>query len=133
MKRLFFLVPDLKMTEDIAHELDNAGVNESHIHVLGGTHQNLHIAHLHPANLFQTTKLGISLKRGFVLGIFFAAMLYTLFSMALDTKVQGLGIAAVILFGIVFGVWASGMIGISVQNPVIEKYERYVKEGHYIM
>lgn len=135
MKRLFFLVPDLKTTREVAQEMEDNGIGESHVHVMGQRVDQLNRAHLHPANVVQTTDLVPALWRGAILGLVLSAAIYLLFTLMLPAElaIPGIGIFAIIMFGLAFGVWASGMIGIGIKNEIIEKYENYVKSGHYIV
>lgn len=135
MKRLFFLVPDLKTTREVAQEMEDSGIGESHVHVMGQHVDQINRAHLHPTNVVQTTDLVPALRRGALLGIVLSITIYVLFSLMLpeNVRIPGLGIFAIISFGVCFGIWASGMIGIGIKNQIIEKYENYVKTGHYIV
>ena len=45
---------------------------------------------------------------------------------------QSITLFGVAIFGMGFGIWCMGMISM-VKNPIIEKYDNYLKEGHYIM
>jgi hypothetical protein len=83
MKRLFFLVPNLKETADIAHELENVGIRDNHIHVHASLPEDVREANLHPANVLQTTHLGTALKRGVYLGLIFTVFIFALFKTGL--------------------------------------------------
>jgi hypothetical protein len=135
MKRLFFLVPDMQTTREVAQEMEDNGVGESHVHVMGQKVDQLNRAHLHPTNVVQTTDLVPALWRGAILGVILSGAIYLLFSLMLpmEVNISGLGMFAIIMFGVGFGIWASGMIGIGIKNEIIERYENYVKEGHYIV
>lgn len=135
MARLFFLVPDLKMTKDIAHDLAKAGIKESDIHVLGGGMMALKKAHLHQANLLQTSDLVPSLKRGAMIGIVFSLILSIIYAMTLpqDVKVNFTFIVAIFFFGTILCAWVSSLIGVSVPDPIVLKFKKYIKDGHYMM
>lgn len=135
MKRLFILVPDIDETAHIAHELGSIGVKENQIHVCGGTHEDLEEAHLHQAGVIYTSHLGSAIKKGPIVGFLFFLFILAIFTFVLPDTVQisAFGYIAMFIFGIVIGVWATGLIGISVKDEVVEKYEDYVKEGHFIM
>jgi hypothetical protein len=135
MKRVFILVPDLKETSDIAHELEAAGVKESDIHVCAHVNQEVRDADLHPANVFQKTHLGYAIKYGPILGACFVGLIFALCNFLLpdNIKIHALGYAAILFFGFGFGIWASGLVGLGVKDEVVEKYENFVSDGHYIM
>ncbi|MBI2791692.1 MAG: hypothetical protein HYX61_07020 [Gammaproteobacteria bacterium] len=135
MKRLFILVPDLKETSDIAHELETQGVKESDIHVHAHIPQEVSAVNLHPANIFQLTNLGSAIKLGPILGLIFSAFILMFCSFVFGPTIQihALGYFAILVFGVGFGIWSTGLIGLGVKNPVVEKYEGYVSDGHYLM
>lgn len=137
MKRLFFLVPDLKMAQTIVDELVKNGVTKKNVHVIGGSAQTLKSAHIPGASFLQTTEVIPTLKRGFIMGVVFCLAIYALFAIVLppSVKIHGLGIAGIIIFGMGFGFWTSGLITLSMglRNPIIEKYSSYIEEGHYVM
>jgi len=133
MKRVFILVPDLKETSAIAKEFEASGVHEEDIHVCAHINQELEAVDLHPANILQMTNLGYAIKFGPVIGLFFVGLILMLCYFVFPLQISLLGYVAIFLFGIGFGIWASGLIGLGVKNPVVEKYENYVSEGHYLM
>lgn len=135
MKRFFFLVPDLKTTQVILDDLKTHGIEESHVHVVGEKSDDIEKAHVKEATLIQTSDLLPSLKRGALMGLAFSIILCALYYFILEkhfgtNPLIFLGLAA---FGLIFGCWASSLIGVSVENPIIEKFDDYVKDGHYIM
>jgi hypothetical protein len=135
MKRLFFLVPQLSLARTIVDELKAIGVTDQNVHVVGGIPEVLRQEHLHRANITQTSDLIPALKRGAMMGVVLSVVIYTLFSLFLppSIKFHVSAVLGILFFGIGFGIWASGMVGIGIKNSVVEKYENYVKEGHYIM
>lgn len=135
MKRLFFLVPDLKSTKSISKEMEQVGVLDSQIHVVGAHPQELDKAHIHQASLLQTSDLVPAIKRGALLGVFIGFAILGLFSLVLPASVviPNYAIGIIFVFGILFGIWVSGMIGVGIKNPTVEKYEKYVNSGHYVM
>lgn len=135
MRRFFFLVPDLNETKEIVHELEAIGIAESNVHVLGNASEKLKKEHLHEANLLQTSDLVPSLIRGAFIGIGFSVILAGLYAYALPPNIPAnyLVIALIIIFGMLFGAWVSSLIGVSVENPVVERFKGYIKRGHYIM
>jgi len=135
MKRVFILVPDLKETSDIAHELEASGVKESDIHVCAHVNQAVRDIDLHPANVFHKTHLDYAIKYGPVLGACFVGLIFGLchFLLPDSIKINGLGYAAILFFGFGFGIWASGLVGLGIKDAMIEKYEGFVSEGHYLL
>jgi hypothetical protein len=135
MKRLFFLVPTIKIARDISMELGQVGISEGKIHIVGGAPDIYYEKHLHMASITQTSDLLPALRRGALMGIVLSVVIFLLFYFALPSNIQihPIALVAMLFFGIGFGLWASGMVGIGIKNPIVEKYEDYVKEGHLIM
>ncbi len=135
MKRLFILVPDLDETAHIAHELESLGVKDGQIHVYGGIPEDLEQAHLHRAGVVYTSHLGSAIKKGPIVGLVFFLFILALFSFALPANVHinAFAYVAMLIFGIVIGIWATGLIGIGVKDEIVEKYESYVKDGHFMI
>ncbi len=135
MKRLFILVPDLDETSHIAKELASLGVKEGNIHVCGGLPEELKEAHLNRAGVVYTSHLGSAIKKGPILGLVFFLFILALFSLTLPASIQIniFGYVSMLVFGMVIGIWATGLIGIGVKDEIVEKYEDYVKEGHFVM
>tara|TARA_R110002110_G_scaffold383245_4_gene594672 strand:+ start:32690 stop:33196 length:507 start_codon:yes stop_codon:yes gene_type:complete len=135
MKRLYFLVPNLKVIRDITHELENTGITHRHIHALGQDSSKLDDIHVHSAGVLQTTELVSTLKKGIIFGLVLVVGIFIALFWFLpeEMKITTLGALAVFVFGFGFGIWSSGMIGLSIKDQVVEKNEDYVKSGHYIM
>ena len=135
MKHLFFLVPDIKSARGIVHELLQVGIKKDRIHMVGEPN-TVKKANIPLANIFQTTDIVHAIKRGFILGVVYSIAIYILFYivfLANDIHISLLGTFAIVVFGMGFGFWSSGMIAIGTHHPVLDKYTNYVKEGHYIM
>ncbi|MBS0289115.1 MAG: hypothetical protein JSS07_03625 [Proteobacteria bacterium] len=135
MKRLFILIQDMKETTEVAQELRSLGIKDNQIHICGGISEDIKAEHLYPANIFQTTNLGYAIKFGPLLGLGFVVLIIALcaFFFPANIKIHALGYLAILVFGIGFGIWATGLIGLGVKNPVLEKYQAFLEEGHYIM
>lgn len=135
MNQLFVLIPDLNLTQEIALQLKDEGIKQSNIHIIGNRSDWLKRAHLPEANIIQTSDLIPSLKRGVLIGSIGGIILCLLYIYALPAQVKmNIFIAiAIVVFSLIFGAWVSSLIGVSVENPLVEKYRSYVKKGHYIM
>ena len=135
MKRLFFLVPTLRTLRQINQELTVTRISADHIHVYGGSPILLQKAHIPAASILQTTDFVPALKRGAIIGIFLSAVLTIIYLLLLPENVQlnPFAMAALIFFGILFGSWTSSLIGVGINNTMVEKYSNYVNKGHYLM
>lgn len=133
MKRLFFLIPDLQVAHAVSEELKNRGIKDSCMHIMGGSIETLKKAHLRPATLFHTNVLP-ALKWGFLVGIIVMVLIFGLFTLFMPQGVtwRPLGIVAMVIFGLGFGLWSTGMLSL-LKNPIIEANDSYIKSGHYIL
>jgi hypothetical protein len=136
MRRLCLLIPDIATTKRIADHLKDRGtIPNAHIHIIGKSSLAIDHLHLHKANLFQTTNLPQALLRGGVLGFFVGALLgATLIWLSpFGLVISVTGLLVFILVGIIFGLWISGLIGIGVQNAIVEQATPFIQQGKYLM
>lgn len=66
MRRLYFLIPTVKLTETIVNELEQQGVDHKHLHVVASIEQSL--KGLPEANIWQKTELAHGLEWGTGIG-----------------------------------------------------------------
>ncbi|MBS0290186.1 MAG: hypothetical protein JSS07_09165 [Proteobacteria bacterium] len=136
MKRSFVLVPNLRMAQEIVRELTQIGFEGAHIHVVGQRSDKIQKIHLHEANIIETSDLVPSLKRGCIIGFAFSVVLCGIYAYIVTTnslKINPYIIFAILLFGTIFGAWVSSLIGVSVEDPTLQRFEEYIKTGHYIL
>jgi len=134
MQRFYFLVPKLSTTKHLVNELQDLGVGERDIYVLG-SQERVQAAHFHFPGLLRTSDVQSALKKGAIIGGllgFLAGVLILLFPIDHLSLSYGflIGITA---FGGVFGAWTSSMIGVSVNSPVVEKFQQAIKSGQFLM
>ena len=135
MKRLYFLVPDIDTTTGLVNELREIGVNEGDISIVGKDHHALESAHLHEAGAFASSDFTHAVARGVALGgttgllAGVAAVTFPPMGLVLGGgAILGMG-----LFGAGAGAWASSLIGISVPERGIKRYEAAIEDGHLLM
>jgi len=135
VKRLYFLVPDVDNATQIVKAMKDMGVVDEGMHVLVKDQEKLQMTQLLEANVFQTTDLLRALVRGAILGGFLGLIAGTLIVKfpPEEFMLGGGTIVAATIFGLLFGAWSSSLIGISVPNPMIEKFERAVEAGGIMM
>ncbi|SDM67815.1 hypothetical protein SAMN05192555_11729 [Franzmannia pantelleriensis] len=137
MQRLYFLTPDLDTTVNIAHELDELGLSRNEVHVTGRDWVHLQERGVNNATLRQTSDVGHAAVRGLLYGIPLGCALGVLVYYVLGGGFGDIGISVVIagmgIFGGLFGVWTSTMIGVSVHDVKIDKYEEDIERGAFLM
>lgn len=135
MKRIYFLAPTIESTASIVDELKENGINDSQIHVVGKDHHKLQEAHIHEANLLQTTDLVKSLEKGAIAGgaVGLLAGLAAVTFPPAGLVLGGGAVLSLSIFGTGFGAWVSSMIGISIPDQVVEKYEQAIEDGELLI
>ncbi|KFB70034.1 MAG: hypothetical protein CAPSK01_000433 [Candidatus Accumulibacter vicinus] len=133
IKRIYFLVPNVKVAETIVDELLLARVEERHMHILAKRDTELHA--LPEASMLQKSDFVPAVQRGLALGGV-VGVLAGLVGLALTPG------AAVIAGGILLGsslagagvgAWLSGMVGLSVGNTRHKQFENAIERGELLM
>jgi hypothetical protein len=133
LKRLYFLLPDVDTARRIVDELLLAHVPYEHIHVLARAETPLE--QLPEAGIAQRTDLVPALERGMAVGGSVGLMAGLI---ALAVPPAGLVAAGgAILFGALggagFGAWVSAMVGVSVPNSRLARFEDAIAQGMLLM
>lgn len=133
MRRLYFLLPDVKSAKAIVDELLLARVEWRHIHVLASP--TVPLEDLPEAHLAQSSDLLPALARGTAAGGV-TGVLAGLAAMAFPPAgltIAGGAVVAMALFGAGFGAWMSTMVGVDLPNTRIEKFEAAIAKGELLM
>lgn len=135
MRRLYFLSPHLNSAKQIVNDLLLARVDSSHMHIIGKDESQLIKANLPGASLLEKTDVVPAFERGLVVGFatgLLAGLIGASFS-PLGLAFDGATILGITLAGAVFGAWASGMIGISLHNSQLKRFESSIEEGQLLL
>ncbi|QTP55220.1 DUF1269 domain-containing protein [Billgrantia sulfidoxydans] len=133
MQRLYFLIPDRETTTDIVNELNVMGLTKDHLHVLGKDWQPLEKEGVPVATLIQTSDVVNAAKRGAIVGALLGLVLGVIAHFVLlDTNIVWMAIG-VAIFGALFGVWASTMVGVSVRDIKVSKFNKAIKRGAMLL
>lgn len=131
--RLYFLVPDVEHARSIVQELLLAHVEERHIHIVA--REGTPLEDLPPAGLLQSSDILKAAERGVAAGGA-AGLLAGLVAVAFPPAGLVIGGGAVLastLAGAGIGAWAATLIGASLPNTELERYEQAVAEGQILM
>lgn len=132
LKRLYFLLPNVETARKIVDELLLVHIPYEHIHILASPQTPLE--ELPEAGVAQKTDLVPALERGLTAGGT-AGMVAGLLALAFPLGPVAAGGA--ILFGALggagFGAWVSSMIGISLPNSRLERFEASIAKGQVLM
>lgn len=133
-RRLYFLVPDVETARRIVDELLLARIEERSIHVIAKA--DIPLEDLPEAGLSKTSDLVKSIERGGAIGGA-AGLLAGLMAVAVPPAGVILGGGAVILLstlaGAGVGAWASSLIGVSVPNTELKRFQNAVESGQILM
>jgi len=135
MRRLYFLVPMIEDTKRIVDELLLARVEERHIHIVAKDHHALEEAHLPEAGLFEESDFVPALERGLTVGGatgLIAGVTAVTFPPA-GLVLGGGAILATSLLGAGLGAWVATMIGVSVPNTQLKRFQEAIDQGQLLM
>ncbi|MCH4565003.1 MULTISPECIES: DUF1269 domain-containing protein [Halomonas] len=137
MSRLYFLTPDLDTTVNIAHELNDLKLKKHEVHVTGRDWKLLEKQGVHNATLRETTDVVNAAMRGLKYGVPLGLVLGIIAYVVLDRAIDGVSFILLILgmavFGGLFGIWSSTMIGVSVHDVKVDKFEDDIENGAFLM
>ncbi|SDL81803.1 hypothetical protein SAMN05661010_02653 [Modicisalibacter muralis] len=137
MRRYYFLVPDSQTTVNIAHELTELGLGRNEVHVMGKDHDLLDKEKLNEATLIQTSDVFNAGKRGLMIGVPLGLVLGIVIAsiLAFPTTYEGKAVLVILMgfFGGLFGLWASTLVGVSVQDVKVEKFRNDLERGAFLM
>jgi hypothetical protein len=135
MHRICLIAPNIVLAKRIATDCETLGVAPGNIHVVGKNHAIIEHVHLHRATIFQTTNLSKMLKIGLLAGACIGSIMggYIFRVDLWETHIGLLGVGLFTLVGALLGLWASGLIGIGVQDPLVEHYIKPIEEGRYLL
>ena len=128
--RLFFLFPDIEHTRGIVNDLLLKRIDISRMHIIAK--DDMALGDLPQASLAQKSDIAhasfIGMIVGGITGTASSLIAYQVLGVAVGSTILGLT-----LFGVFFGVWVSTMIGISIPNISLKKYEKSINEGELLL
>ena len=132
MKRIYFLAPNVEITEKIVDNLLLARIDERHIHVLAK--RDTPLGNLPEASFLQKSDFIPALEQGIVIGGL-AGILLGLVAVAIpsDLNLGGGMVLVCALAGVGFGAWVSSMVGSSIGSRRIKQFEEAIEKGEFLM
>lgn len=133
VRRIYFLVPNVTITKCVVDELLLARIEERHIHVIAKS--GTPMEDLPEANLLQKSDFIPAVERGLALGgtTGILAGLVAITLPATAPVIAGGVLLMATLAGAGIGAWAGGMIGVSVGNTRIKKFEEAIEAGQLLL
>lgn len=132
---LYCLAPNMTSTKNVVNELKCLGVPEQDTCVLAKDHDAVQRAHLNEAELDDTTDVYDAFKRGLLIGGGLGVISGYVIAATLPSIVEG-RVEVFFLVALVcaaLGAWVSTMIGVSVLQPEVEKYEADIDQGRVLI
>jgi hypothetical protein len=133
MKRIYFLLPQIEMAKKVVDELLLQRVDISHIHVLAK--RGTPLDNLPEASVLQKTDVIPAMEQGVLTGGItgFVVALLAMF-MTGAPFFTGVTLLLSTLVGAVFGAFVSSMLGSSVGNRQLHRFDRAINEsGAFLM
>ena len=136
MKCIYYLVPTLDSTDDVAEDLHEVGVKDFYLHVISRDESGLKQHHLHSSNYLETLDIVrdgfIGAALGFVAGLIGIGLLAYFDPFAPYTVPT---YVYVILTGVatLFGAWAGGLTGVDSENNKLKKFHDDLMAGKYLV
>jgi hypothetical protein len=133
MKRLYFLIADVAAAHRLVDALLLARIPERQIHLVA--RPGTAMQGLPTAGLTQTSDLIPALERGMGFGSLTGAgaALVAVATPIDPAPSAGALVVGLALAGMVLGAWISGMIGISVDSPRLQRYRGAVDDGRLLL
>ncbi|MGD8514386.1 MAG: DUF1269 domain-containing protein [Granulosicoccaceae bacterium] len=135
MRRLYFVIPNIPSARQIVDELLLARVDARHIHVISRDDSQVVRAELPEATLLEKTDIIPAFERGIVAGFAVGLLcggLAIMFPPA-GLDLGGGSFLAITLAGTAFGAWSSSMIGVSLHNSQLKRFEPAIETGSLLM
>jgi len=131
MRRLYFLLPDMTVTQKVVDELLLARIEERHIHVIA--REGTPLKNLPEASLVQKSDFVPAMERGIALGGA-TGVVAGLAALAMPgIVIAGGALLAMGLAGAGMGAWLGGMIGMDVENSHIKKFHDSIEAGQILI
>jgi hypothetical protein len=131
MKRIYYLVPDVKTAKKIVEGLLLARVEARRIHVLA--RPGTRLGDLPEANFLQKTDFVPGFEQGLAIGGLGGILAGVLTVMLPTGMVLGGGtVLAITLAGAAVGAWMSSMVGSSLSNRCIRQFQPAIERGELL-
>ena len=135
MKRLYYLADNLDTVDEIAGALHRAGISDWNFHVLNRDEAGLYKHHLHSATPLHRRDVIRTGERGALLG-FGTGMLAAMFAVLLlemSPEHSVIVFAIAIVLPTLFGAWAGGLVGLSLENHKIARFHGDIEAGRSLL
>ena len=135
MKRLYYFTKSLTSVQGITRDLQQVGIGENRMHVMGTDTMAIAQAHVHGTTTWEETDIMHSGFMGALIGMGVGLLAGFLIAAAdpWGMQLESGAIIGATLFGTCFGAWLGGLRGVSSQNHHLTPYLDRVEQGDYLM
>ena len=135
MKRLYYFTKSLTSVQGITRDLQQVGIGENRMHVMGTDTMAIAQAHVHGTTTWEETDIMHSGFMGALIGMGVGLLAGFLIAGAdpWGMQLESGAIIGATLFGTWFGAWLGGLRGVTSQNPHLTPYLDRVEQGDYLM
>ena len=135
MKRLYYFTKSLTSVQGITRDLQQVGIGENRMHVMGTDTMAIAQAHVHGTTTWEETDIMHSGFMGALIGMGVGLLAGFLIAGAAPwgMQLESGAIIGATLFGTCFGAWLGGLRGVSSQNHHLTPYLDRVEQGDYLM
>ena len=135
MKRLYYFTKSLTSVQGITRDLQQVGIGENRMHVMGTDTMAIAQAHVHGTTTWEETDIMHSGFMGALIGMGVGLLAGFLIAGAdpWGMQLESGAIIGATLFGTCFGAGLGGLRGVSSQNHHLTPYLDRVEQGDYLM
>ena len=138
MRRLYYVADRVDDAEAVCLAMHREGVGHWRLHVLAKDAAGLYTHHIHSANPIHQLDIVHTALRfavvGGAIGLLIGCAIFAMSSFdLLPFAVPVWLIFAAVAFGICFGAWEGGLVGLSRENYKIERFHEDIEQGKYVL
>ncbi len=132
-RRLYWMLPDIGSATRCANDLLLARIEDRHMHFLA--RRGTDLGPLHEASVLQKSDV----RHGALLGGVIGGILGGLVAVGLSFmpmehwRVDTAGVLLLIGFGLLFGLWAASLVGVSVPNSRLKRFADDIERGGVLL
>ena len=133
-RRIYWLLPDLASARKTMDDMLLARIDEHHLHFVA--REDIDLSGLHAANLLQTSDVVRAAQMGAIVGAVMGAAAGGLVAWTLpltDGPPQWWLVVLLAIVGVMFGIWASSMIGVSIPSQRLKRFAPAIEQGQILL
>jgi hypothetical protein len=132
-RRIYWLMPNLESARRTMDDLLLARIESRNIHFHAS--EGTDLSGLHPANVLQASDLVPSVQMGLLLGAAGGGVAGVALAVSpwVDELSKPTVVAALAVFGLLFGAWSSSLIGVSTPSRRLRRFDQAMQDGEILL